>query len=482
MNARRSPEAIPRRTLIFFGAVFLVTALIIYLLLSGNRFDTVAWSFGRPKAGGLKGWPIAIGILCGCVAAIAWAFMTNRRWIALSLLMGAGIAAHWAVPLSDGRGAAAMRERIWGVGHTEFIRIARDEPDLSNLAKRYEQLVAQKHWVFPRSKPPGCLQTYRVMIDCAKGPIGRAIDRVLFGPPPPVLRAAVDRQITAFLFVLLTFTSYLTILPTYFIARSVAGDRVASVAAALFVTTPSVTIVSMHFDNALYPLIGLTTLALMLLNGRGRYYGAVAAGIVLSLGAYISFSLLPLGLAAVLLPLAKQMPDDAQPLPHRLVPVAIQGLLFATAFIIVHGVLIVMLDYHVITRFRDATAFHAHWWSGGGHNWYVGNLIQFGLAMGTPLTIAFLWSAACSVREIAKPSSTSVVVLIVVFVLAATDFSGTAKSEVARLWAALNPLIAIAGAMLFLKWNDRILRWAIPCIAAIQFGYTVILYGVRPLP
>jgi hypothetical protein len=442
-----------------------------------------SWAFGREPGNSMRAWPwvFVVAPLSGLV--ICWALRSGKgiaRAIALAAL---GLAMHWTVHLLEGRGMQPFYDKLWRVGHTEFIRIAMEDRNLKSLVPRYEEMARERGWVFPRSKPPGCLFTYRGLVALADGPLGILLASAL---APSGTQANRMERVTATLIAVFSLLAYVTAIVLFLFVRRLWGDSLAVVSVFVFVTTPAVSIVAMHLDNALYPLVGISTL---LLIGTGRRALVVGAGALLSMGLFVSFSLLPIIPLAAALPFMIQISPDPPSrsdsligrIWRRLAGPALNTALFCVSLAAVHGVLIWLMRYDVVARYRGAQAFHDSWWSGGGKDWRIGNAIQFAVWLGAPFAVALFLQAVTAARSAVRqrPSSLELYSLLALAVFVALDLSATSKSEVMRLWSAMIPPMSIVAATSLNRWSELAGRWFLPVLGVWQVAYTVLLHAFR---
>jgi len=466
-----------RKHLALVGVAFLLlTAFVAWVLTGPRHSSVVTWAFGHPLPRLKPAWAWAALALLPVPVAVWWACRPGRQAVRLVVLLLCGVALHWAFPLSEGHGSAPAVARVWG-GHGELTRIAMEGRDLANLTARYETLVRTRGWLFPHSKPPGCLLVYQGLVSVGDSKVGALFDRLIYGQPPVLATQARERRVVSTVFVLLTLATYLTLFPLYFFVRRLAGTAVAIRAAALFVVTPAVSLVTLHLDNGLYPLVGATSLALVALWPGLGYWAMGAAGLLLSLGVFVSFSLLPLVALCAGLPfLILWKADRTGPWSSDALRALAASALFIAAFCVVHGILVFGFHYDVLARYADARDFHRNWWSGGGHDWRFGNLLQMAIWLGPATAVLFVIQIIRGFARAHEPTPAFVAYgLMVVGMLLTTTLVKMAKSEVMRLWAPqVGAVVSVAAARLAV-WEEDRPGWLMGALASLQIAYTFIL-------
>jgi len=437
------------------------TLLALVWFLPKKGVLPLSWAFGR----GIER-TMAPGLVVAAVflaAPFVYRYVRGAAPTALRLLVigGYGIGLVHALAFAEGRGAEPLKETLWKAGHAEFLRIARDQ-QLDDLIPRYDALIVERKWVFPRSKPPGCLLFYRGLIWLGDSQLGVVLGRVWAPSAPQMTR---DLRITGVALTLMPLLALLTVLPLWVLARLLAGSHEADLAAMLYVVTPSVLIVTNHLDATLYPLVGAGSAALALWGTRQRRSWAVfLAGALLSLGVFVSFSLLPLVPLVGLLPLSDALiaARRSDRLGRRALRGVALGALVAAGLLAVHLPLILGLHYDVAARFRDSVAFHASWWN-SPQPWLLGSPLQFFLWLGVPTTVAFF------VRAIrADWSQTAFLVLATIVLVTLTNALGHARAESERLWMLFVPFFCAGAAPTLARWEDDFGRRVVPAVLALE--------------
>ena len=396
----------------------------------------------------------------------------RTRWSLLVLVL-AGASFQYGFAGLEGRGLDALRARMTDAGHAEFARIAVDHPDSWSLLTRYEELQASGDLGrFAPSKPPGTTMWYVLSERAAHA----------FRPHTD----ARQRLAWSVTFASLTWPllGYLVLLPLYSLGSALMDERRARLACLLYIVVPSVTLVTLHADQTLFPLLVMSSAALL---ARGvvdrRPVLAVAAGVAAYLAAFSSFALLaalPLGAAVILGCHAGRGWSQET---RRSMGTAAAGL--AGGFVGTALLFRLVLGYEMLTRYRGAMTYHA-----GFQDWestletYLTyarvDLLEFATWLGVPVAMLALAHALRSARAAVRgdlrgvvPSSLAVAGLIVAFLLL-----GKAKGEVARLWLFLVPWCCLMAADVLGVRTGRRAAIVVAAVAVLQWG-SIYLIKVR---
>lgn len=418
------------------------------------------------------GSPATLGLLLGlAVVIIAGA---RRRpvpaWLFLPAAVAVGTALQFGFAWTEGRGIDGIRSRA-SAGHGRFIVDALATDDAAETLRRYEDLVArEKLGQFPRSKPPGTLLFYVLTERVSR----------LFVTHTYNERRRWERFVD-FLVIAWPVVAALAVVPLYGLARRLGDEADARIAVALYLLVPSFSLVTLHTDQVLFPLLFLAVLVLFTWASAATADGPVvvrgfATGLVLCLAAFCHF---PLALAVVVcgaLSVASVAAGGGS-----LAPRARQaGLLAASgaAGMIVPSIALwALFNYNPIVRWRAALAFHAAWRGVPAvvdARDALNNVAEFIDWMGVPvagLALGLLVVGRTSRR--APWSHLAVLASLVGLVVYLAFFSRTV-AEVARLWLFLMPLACVAAART-LREVGGTFRWAVPLVLALQFASVYVI-------
>lgn len=462
----------PRRTIFVAGIVLLTLAVLLFTVQYGPLYPTFYES--RPKPPGLAPFGILLIACCGLLTFAAL-HKNMSAWKFLPIAMAVGTFAQFGFAYTEGRGFDGLRSRATA-GHGQFINAALITEDAGALLRDYEPLAASgRLGLFPRSKPPGTLLFYVLT---------ERVSRV-FVPHTYDERERSDRLVN-FLTTVWPFVATLAIFPLYWLASQLAGPAEARIAAALYLLVPSFSLVTLHTDQVLYPLLFLFVLALFVWSLRvrsesARIAGGVTTGVVLCVAVFCHF---PLGLAAVLcasLWLAAFV-TDPRPRRDRIRSTMVLAGSVAAGLIVPSLVLWMAFDYNPLVRWREALAFHAAWRRAPAIVSLLdgsSSIAEFIDWTGVPiclLALAVFWIGRAERGTAARNLSAPHVALMasLVPVIAYLAFLSRTRAETARLWIFLMPVMCLVAARTLSEVRTTH-RYAAPVVFALQFATVYVI-------
>ncbi|MGC4084687.1 MAG: hypothetical protein QM736_21875 [Vicinamibacterales bacterium] len=468
-RASQSPLALAARVA---TTPFVVLAVVHLTVLAWRLplFDRLpGWVFStHAKPIGVGAWMLLAAVPLVSMSA-AFVMRRSRVLVLLCLIVG-GYAFQHVLAWSEGRGLDGMRERIVRSGHAEFADVAVAQRSLWSVATHYEVKVRGGELArYAHSKPPGTLLVYM------------ATDRVarlfVHDRSPEARRASLDT--TAAL--VWPLFCYLTLLPLHAVVRRWCGDDAAFLACASYIVVPSVSLMTLHTDQFLFPLLGMSAIwAGVIAAERRRAWMAFATGLWIWTIGFFTFPLLllaPVIAGAAWTETGRAVADMRQRFTAtvRLVAWMVAGVL--AGFVLFR----LALGYDVFARFADARQFNVAWkgWEGGAfQTFYFAwmNLLEFMLWVGMPIALLGFARVGRAVREAAAGEWRGAVVpaLITILVVGYLAFAGQSKGETARLWLFTVPLLtAFAADELLTVWSSAP-GWATGVLLVLQW-LTVVL-------
>jgi len=376
---------------------------------------------------GRHGWAMTLAVVCAWCAQLAFSFVG-----------GPGLDEVW-------------RRHV--EGHGELLRVAHDRRGaMLETLRDYDRLAAEGELgSFARSKPPGALLVYGMMEAVAEAPPVAVFLEPLAADARRNPRLAPVARTAALSLLLMPLLTALVLPALLLLSRKLLRERAAGHGAAiLFMTCPAVLLISYHLDGALYPLVSVGACALLAAGTRDdRYVLSVLAGAVLSVGLYVTFSLLPavpLSVGALLLVAVDRVHrEPTQAVWQR---AGFHLAAAAAGFVAVLFVLVSPLGYEPLARFEAAMQHHALWKAAvPTGTWRAMALVEFSLYAGVPLMAAFLWRVGAGALRMTRRSPSpadpfAFGLLALLLVLSAV--AGT--NEAARMWMFLLPFVALATA------------------------------------
>lgn len=409
----------------------------------------------------LKPLPLAgLTALPGLAAlgAVLWVRRhPERTVVTLVFLILLGACIQWAFAWAEGRGLDGIRDRMVKTGHAIFAKDAFGPQAGNGLTGRYGALIDKGELPeYPYStKPPGHFLFYIAT---------RHLARFTGSDTPDSMT-----RFASWFYPLLT---YLPLIPLFFMGRRMLWPELRMAPLFFYLFVPSVTLVTLHLDQTLFPmafmiplacyihgLLSRQTLPLLLSGGFGY------------LAFFVSFGMAALPVVLFLLTafMAALNPEtdpgrlwDGPFLRARVKRGASALILFAAGFAALHGLFTLWLHYDCFGAYREAMAMHKVWkipdWTPARILYYgILDIFELGIWTGIPLSILFIASLLIPLRRVpGSPVPLSAVVSwsagLLILLLA---FAGRTASEVARLWIFLVPLMAFCAAPAFPRFFPR---------------------------
>ncbi|MBI5473881.1 MAG: hypothetical protein HY961_16205 [Ignavibacteriae bacterium] len=381
------------------------------------------------------GWIVAA--TAALVAAVATSFSRARPFVKVLLLIMFGACIQFTINFSQGNGLAGIRDRIVHTGHAEFATLAVHQAGMLDVALNYEAKVqAGELGRYAPSKPPGTLLLYMMFERFANMREG------------DISAAQRLENLRTFASITWPFVSYLVLIPLWMLGRSLIGEQRAVGACLLYLTIPSVNLITLHLDQVVFPLMAIVPVALLRASCDRRSPAlAVVSGVMLYAAGFLSFALIVVAvvmMTLLLISFVQKPTGNARPM-----------LMFSIAALAGVGVsdivMRLLLDYDIVTRFINASQHHAmsKGWEGGlalVATAGLTNVVEFAVWIGLPVSLLFVVAAVSSAKRILSvkriESETGFALSLVAVFLLLLVF-GRTKAETARLWMFLIPFICV---------------------------------------
>ncbi|MBZ0302582.1 MAG: hypothetical protein K8J31_22745 [Anaerolineae bacterium] len=445
--------AIHRRS--FRQAIDLLTLVIIvgltlahwWILIQQIRLaELLPFWFWEPHLTGLPAWGLAL-LLAALTAFVLLRVFNHpeQQRINLLLLILLGLSIQFSVALMEGRGTSEISNNMVTTGHSVFAREAVQFSSLADIFGSYPSLTGESPIL--ATKPPGPLIIHWLAYRLS----------VLLQPLFPASLAPLDLLIS-FATYLFPALAYLVLVPLDRFAQPLLPDRSRYDPLILILFVPSITLMTLHVDEFLHPM--LFTLALLLYFqglSTGRINRFLAAGAVTYLALFVSFSMLAIPLFVLIAGLLidyfirDRFPED-HPLrpPHAFL---VAHLTMITGFLILHILFALLWGYDLYGDFLRGTEAHqifktTDWTLEQTVGIGFTNLIEFAFWTGIPLTGLFLRGNIRAAGHLIKRQIDTLDVIALAtggLILALAFFSKTA-AETGRLWIFLIPLMTIPAA------------------------------------
>lgn len=447
----------------------ILTAAVIHWLILALRIPVLDafpdWKYKLHPIPVFHAWIALAFVVFSAAIAVSFSKLDYRIKLAALILLGTAL--QFSFAYSKGQGLDGIRDRMVTLGHGEFANVAAEQTDTLSALRNYETLAKKKLYGHIPSKPPGTLLFYMLT------------ERVSYMLWHGSTAAERGGDLRTFASLTWPFISYLVLIPLFYLARELTGNRETAVLACLtYIAVPSVTLITLHTDQVIYPFLAvLSVLMAVFAVRRDNLWLAVLCGIATYTAVYFSF-----GLAVVVflfpLPLFFTTEDGA---PGSFAPAlkAIGGI--AAGWILADRLAAAALNYDIFLRYKLAIEHHANWkvWENT-----LGTILRFGLTdiaefsawVGLPLAVLCFVCLGVAVHQFinrkpgASSAYTAALTGIFIFLLA----FGKTKGETARLWLFLVPFICIsAGNFIQTRaWSGRNKLLFAMAMLLLEFGTT----------
>ena len=335
----------------------------------------------------------------------------------------------------EGEGFESIRTKAAEAGHVVYFEYAVDNPILSNAIVNYEEAYGWETWL--GTKPPGVILFYIV---------SQKISNVI---NPALDYAGRFMRLTNFAAYVYPLITYLTIIPLFYLAKSISGSEdKAYYASILYSFFPNMVLMPLELDQVLFPL--LLTVSLLLCWRLIKTYSlkwGFLTGIFIYFSLFFTFSLLPLvALIYVWLFLDFLIIKKGKPL---------KGFIYS-AFAISLGIfffyliLKITINYDIIIRFMNAMNHHTslkEYESGLGQIFAAIKLNNLEIAAWIGFPIAFLLLSRLFrliktfIKNNIKVVDVFNIAVIIMYII--LNVIGRTRGEVGRLWIFLLPIFSI---------------------------------------
>ncbi|MCE1254660.1 MAG: hypothetical protein LWX83_14055 [Anaerolineae bacterium] len=401
------------------------------------------WQF-HEKTFGLNDL-LFIPMLVLMAAAIGWVLKhPERTWLNLLVLILTGYVFQAGFGYIQGDGFESLRLKYATSSHVIYAQHASDQPDLFKAISEYENYYGQNGYV--QTKPPGMLTFYILT---------QKVSAIFF--PDHTFNERL-LGLTTFASFVYPLISFLTLIPMFFLARLLLGQRNAFLACIFYLSSPLIMLMPLFLDQVLFPLLFISTACLMVFAfERQSLLLAFLSGILLYISVFCSFSLV------ALLPLAAALGFFffLQRGKTEFKTILRLGLGFLGGVILFYVLFLLFLNYDPIVRFVHAMSTHYrddffNRFGVSAQNSYLPsldqrlsvlyvNVLSYALWIGLPLFFLVLSGGLRFIITAWKERDLSVTLYSMAMLLTmfALLVSGEGAGEVARQWAFITTFFCI---------------------------------------
>ncbi len=388
-------------------------------------------------------------------------------------------------------------------GHYEFVKLAAHQPDISPLLRNYEDLV--ENYRERKNKEKESINTLTTSttitnFDVIKllfsgwhtksKPPGLSLLYVTSEKLSQLFLAAKSYQerlkrLLTFMAVTWPFIAYLVLIPLFYFTKRVTDTDTAKLACLFYSIVPSINLMILHTDQTFFPLFLMTLLAISAtLFSKKTPLWAVLPGILTYLIIYFSFGLL-FSIPFVLALLYTTCFDSKT--KSLAVLRLFKSLTYYTIGLLLTDLLFkVTLNYDILFRYTSALQNHSEtrqweWTMAIISEAGLTNIIEYVLFVGIPIsTLAFIKSLKhikTTVKQclcLKYVTYDSLLPVLTLFIFLFLCFFSQTRSEGARLFLFLVPLVCILAAK-ETKHHFNTTPWLIPLCIGLQVGTSIIL-------
>lgn len=404
------------------------------------------------------GWLI-LPILIGAYAVIRRLLCHPTKILQnVIIIVFFGTALQYGFAAMEGRGIQGIADRLIYSGHAKIVQTASQQTSVIELITHYEdklfsgELSPNPH----ATKPPGLLAAF-----------------VGIGKATPLFNNNANTThsfLVSFAVYFFPLLSAVGVIPLFFLARNYTTTQTAWIASILYITSPNLTLITLHADQYLHPTLTLTTL-LLFYYSKQHWLVGIFTGVCLYISIFFSFALLTL---VPMLFIIEWIPDQTSiswsKKARKFVPVYI-------GFLICSAIFYFGLDYNPLQRYLAASQAHQTWklsnWN-LGHTIYFSclNILEFAIWCGIPVAISCGDDLIKTIRNWRKPYHLSGLLIATILILC---LFGHTAAETGRLWIFLVPFVVISAAQSWSNlWQGQIPK-GITILVTLQLLSTFII-------
>jgi hypothetical protein len=436
-NLTRYPERF-RKVLLTSSFMAAITHWVILALQwSALKIQYWFWNYRDRKAGFQE--LVFLGVFALVMVVLRVVLKNPERTRRnILMIMALGYAVQLGFGIAQGQGFESLRLKYLSSGNSTFSKNACDGVGVVESVRHYDEIYGSGFW--EGTKPPGLQALYLLFGEGVK-----AVDAGIAGEACIKKLTTVEAYIFPLLAMIVLFLLILT------------GDllgaerRITYLAAMLYITLPNFTQLPLFHDQFLYPLVFMSTVALIIYAAqRKSFWLSVGAGISIYIATFISFSLLPLaGFALVWL--LVQWNSSQEPGSWRGILKSLGGILLGIALATL--AIYTLLDYDPLRRYQAAMAAHRENKEFGGglvQVWqaFVVNNLEYVILIGLPLAIMVIYQTMASLSKFVGEQTKQIdlFTLSLFITYLGLNAVGQTRGEVGRIWLFLAPAVCLVGA------------------------------------
>jgi hypothetical protein len=375
------------------------------------------------------------------LAATSVRYGKANNFVKVFVIFLAGLALQFSFAFSKNHGLDALRERMINSGHAEFAIVASQLSGVLETASHYEDIARKNGYQYIPSKPPGTLLFYM---------INARIAASLFSPSDSRLD-----NLQTFASITWPVFTYFVVFLIYALAKEIFKSEVALNASLLYISIPSVNLITLHADQTLYPFLAtLPILVAVIAFQKNNPWLCFLSGVLYYVAVFFSFGLIVTGVLFIV-PFFSHV--FMKGFPKHLRDSLLLLLTAITGAVMADMLARLIIRYDIYLRYTNAMKHHLSWkgWENTLQtfvNANITNILEYVLWIGIPISLLFLFEGRNSMARFLterRMDSRSIFAAVLAGVFLLLLLVGKTKAETARLWVFLLPFVCIASAECF---------------------------------
>ena len=459
----------------------LTKAILLLLIMAGTFWHWIILIFQLEVLLKIPGWKwyflvkdyypshwLFLGLFILALAGIQLAWKVRRlAWLSIATLVVLGYLMQVGFGFIEGEGYESLRVIYSNSVFNNYAEAASRRPDIVGSLINYEELYGGDWYL--GTKPPGVLLIYNL--------VQRASEFIV----PQTGYAGRFFQLTSVIAYTFPLLSMMVLIPLYYLTRKLLQpEEDAILPGILLIFCPTMILIPLFLDQALYPLI-FTLVLLLLQQGilTQSYKNTMLAGLASYLAIYFGFSMIVLlPLSALWIVCNQLFLQKGEKWNKTLTMLLGWGVGLLAGYLVLR----VILNYDIFVRFSNAMQQHRvakNYDAGTGQilNSLVLNNIEFLTWNGIPLILAALYALFRSAKRLVNrqsiPLDILTVPLAVTYVI--LNFTGQTDGEVQRLWLFMLPVWSIYAAEFARTLTSRKIG-GVSLIVALELITTFLLF------
>lgn len=309
-------------------------------------------------------------------------------------------------------------------GATSYFNDAQKINNVGDFLRNYSQNV-QYLQMHSQTHPPGVILLFYYLSNFAKN---------------------INVNVTYTIGLLIPFLSSLTIIPLYFLTKLFFNKLAAKISVVFYCLIPALILFTPQMDQvyALFFISIILFYYLGIIKKKIIYF--ILSGLFLAFGSYFSYlyTVIPLVMLIlwILIYLNKK---DSTKYFFQINNFFKYNIIFALAFLFPNIIYQIIYGTNIYEMYQASMVYHQQFLDSKSYLiWLAMNLFDFGIFMGLPITIVLLFVFGDSIMNFIKTKAVDISLGLFLLTIIILDLTGKNRSEVARLWLFLVPLMLIS--------------------------------------